>query len=74
MRRTTADRRLHDMIVKEERRKMMRRSLDEFRRTKEDRRVESQPIDKERRQELRRKEDIEKLQEEHPEFNLPIER
>ena len=72
MRRTTAERRLQDMIVKEERRQAMRRSLEEFRRMKADRRVESQPIDEERRKEAMRKEDIEKLQKENPEYNLPL--
>ena len=72
-RRISSDRRLHDMLVKEERRKLMRRSLEDFRRTKTERRVEEKPITEERRQELRRKEDIDKLQKDNPEYNLPIE-
>ena len=72
MRRLNANRRLKDMIIKEERREAMRRNLEEFRRIKEDRRVESKPIDEERRKEVRRKEDVEKLQKDNPEHTLPI--
>ena len=74
-RRKTADRRLHDEIVKDERREMMRRNLDEWRRMKADRRVEhgDLPHDiEERRKAERRGEAIEDLQADHPEYNLPV--
>ena len=72
MRRVNADRRLKDMIVKEERREAMRRNLEEFRRVKHERRVQEIEVDEERRKEVRRKEDIEKLQKDHPEHTLPL--
>ena len=74
-RRKTVDRRLHDEIVKDERRAMMRRSLDEWRRRKTDRRVEHGDLPEEmeeRRKKERRAEAIEDLQADHPEYNLPV--
>ena len=74
-RRKTADRRLHDEIVKDERREMMRRNLDEWRRMKADRRVEHGDLPEEmeeRRKKDRRTEAIEDLQADHPEYNLPV--
>ena len=61
------------MIVKEERRELMRRNLEEYRRIKEDRRIESKPVDEDRRIAARRKADVEKLQNDNPEFTMPIE-
>lgn len=72
MRRMNENRRLKDMIVKEERRKAMRRNLEEFRRARDERRIQEIEVDEERRKEVRRKEDIEKLQKDHPEHTLPL--
>ena len=71
-RRKTEDRRLRDEIVKDERREMMRRNLDEWRRIKADRRENNEPITEERRKADRREEAVEDLQADHPEFNLPV--
>ena len=71
-RRKTEDRRLRDEIVKDERREMMRRNLDEWRRIKADRRENDKPITEERRKADRREEAVEDLQADHPEFNLPV--
>lgn len=71
-RRATENRRLQDLVVKDERRAMMRRNLDEWRRIKEDRRQNDEPVSEDRRKADRRKEAIEDLQADHPEFNLPV--
>ena len=71
-RRRTADRRLRDEVVRDNRREMMRRNLDEWRRIKADRRQSDEPITEERRKADRREEAVEDLQADHPEFNLPV--
>ena len=71
-RRATENRRLQNLVVKEERRAMMRRNLDEWRRIKEDRRQNDEPVSEDRRKADRRKEAIEDLQADYPEFNLPV--
>lgn len=71
-RRATENRRLQNLVVKDERREMMRRNLDEWRRIKEDRRKSDEPVAEERRKSDRREEAVENLQADHPEFNLPV--
>ena len=71
-RRATENRRLQNLVVKDERRAMMRRNLDEWRRIKEDRRQNDEPVSEDRRKADRRKEAIEDLQADYPEFNLPV--
>ena len=71
-RRATENRRLQNLVVKDERREMIRRNLDEWRRIKEDRRKSDEPVAEERRKSDRREEAVENLQADHPEFNLPL--
>ena len=71
-RRITEGRRLRNDVIKDERRHMIRRNLEEFRRNEQDRRTQNEPIAEERRKELRRKEEIEKLLNENPESTIPL--
>ena len=72
-RRNISDRRLLQTLMrKDERRHQIRRDLEEWRRVKSERRQNDEPIIEERRQSDRRAQEIEKLQADHPEFNLPV--
>ena len=71
--RRKGDRRLTDIIVAIERRKAARRDLEIQRRAIEDRRKLEMKVEEERRLAARRAEDIEKLKQDNPEFNLPLE-
>lgn len=71
--RRKGDRRLIDIIMDVERRKRVRRDLEEGRRQVADRRIMEMNVEEERRERIRRAEDIEKLKFDNPEFNLPLE-
>ena len=71
--RRKGDRRLIDIIMSVERRKRVRRDLEEGRRQVPDRRIIDLEFEEERREQSRRTQDIEKLKSENPEFNIPIE-
>jgi hypothetical protein len=71
-RRITTDRRLQNLIFKDERRFQIRRNLEEFRREKEERRKEDLAVTEDRRVADRRREEIEKLRDDNPEHTIPL--
>lgn len=73
MRRKLGERRLIDVFTDVEKRREARRKLLESRREEEDRREVVVHVELERRKSPRRVEDIEKLQRNNPEYNLPLE-